>query len=138
MFFSTVAASFSQSNPILGEWQLVHSEGIDKLRSSAQYRSATPSMREDMELKIRERLENTVYSFISEDSLYYTDYVNYRIIQKKARITISDQVLSIMEGAQTKRAKIVELGEDRLVLEPIVEGTQVGKMIFEPYVKPEN
>ncbi len=140
LFFAFITGvSFGQDLSLQGEWQLVHFDGIDKLRASNQYRGATPQLRADMEVKIKERLENTVYNFVSADSLYYTDYVKQRVIQKKAKIEIGeDQVLRIFDGDQVKEARIVVLEENRLVLEPIVSGAQIGKMTFEPYVKPED
>ncbi|MDF2157185.1 hypothetical protein [Algoriphagus sp. CAU 1675] len=136
---SSVLLVSAQDSLLIKEWQLTHFDGIDKMRASQAYRTAVPSMREDIEMKIKARLENTVYNFISMDSLYFTDNVDYQVVQKRVRIEISeDQVLSIFDGPQVKKAKIIELSPERLVLEPILEGGQVGRMIFEPYFKKED
>lgn len=139
LLFSIVFHTSAQDSLLIKEWQLVHFDGIDKMRASQAYRTAVPTMRENMEMKIKSRLENTVYNFISMDSLYYTDNVDYQVIQKKVRIEISeDRVLSIFDGKQVKKAKIIELSPERLVLEPILHGGQMGRMIFEPYIKRED
>ena len=93
-------------------------------------------MKANMEAKINYRLESTVYQFISADSLYFTDFVNQIIVQKKAKIEVSaDNILSINDGDQIKKAKILELEPDRLVIEPIVQGGSVGKFVFERIIE---
>jgi hypothetical protein len=95
-------------------------------------------MKANMEAKINYRLESTVYQFISADSLYYTDFVNQTIVRKKAKIEVSkSNVLSINDGDQVKKARIIESEPNQLILEPIVEGGSVGKFIFERIVEPK-
>lgn len=125
-----------QSQSLIGNWQLVYFDGVEKVRNSPQYKGADATMRSGMEAKINYRLESTVYQFISADSLYFTDFVNQTIVQKKAKIEVSSEnVLSINDGAQIKKAKILELEADRLVIEPIVEGGSVGKFVFERIIE---
>jgi hypothetical protein len=127
-----------QSQSLLGNWQLVHFDGVEKVRNSPQYREADATMKSNMEAKINYRLESTVYQFISADSLYFTDFVNQIIVRKKAKIEVSaDNVLSINDGEQIKKAKILELESTRLVIEPIVEGGNVGKFVFERIIVPK-
>lgn len=128
----------AQSQSLTGNWQLVHFDGVEKVRNSPQYREADETMKANMEAKINYRLESTVYQFISTDSLYFTDFVNQIIVQKKAKIEVSaDNVLTINDGDQIKKAKILELEPNRLVIEPVVQGGNVGKFIFERIIKPK-
>lgn len=128
----------AHSQSLIGKWQLVHFDGVEKVRNSPQYREADETMKSNMEAKINYRLESTVYQFISADSLYFTDFVNQIIVQKKAKIEVSaDNVLSINDGNQIKKAKILELEPDRLVIEPIVQGGNVGKFVFERIKAPK-
>lgn len=128
----------AQSQSLIGNWQLVHFDGVDKVRSSPQYLQADATMKANMEAKINYRLESTVYQFISADSLYFTDFVNQIIVQKKAKIELSaDNVLTINDGAQIKKATILELEPNRLVIEPIVQGGNVGKFVFERIIEPK-
>jgi len=128
----------ANSQSLIGKWQLVHFDGVEKVRNSPQYREAGETMKSNMEAKINYRLESTVYQFISADSLYFTDFVNQIIVQKKAKIEVSaDNMLSINDGNQIKKAKILELEPDRLVIEPIVEGGNVGKFVFERIKAPK-
>lgn len=117
---------------LLGTWQLVHFEAMDQLRKSPQYLNASPAMRESLEYKIQNRLENTVYIFVDGDSLKYTDFVRQEIVQRDAKIEInSDNVLTIHTGSEIKQAKIVEFGDDKMVLEPISKNPGSGKLVFE-------
>ena len=71
---------------LVGTWQLVHFEAMDQLRKSPQYRNANAAMREGLEYKIQNRLENTVYKFVDGDSLKYTDFARQEIVQRDAKI----------------------------------------------------
>ena len=59
--FQTTEYKFEQ---LIGTWQLVHFEAIDHLRKSSEYQNANSAMREGIEYKIQNRLENTVYMFV--------------------------------------------------------------------------
>lgn len=117
---------------LIGTWQLVHFDAMDEIRNSPQYQNSTASMREGIEYKIQNRLENTVYEFVAGDSLKYTDYVMSEVVQKKATVKINLQdILTIQTGAETKQAKIAAVGENRLVLEPVSKNPSSGKLTFE-------
>lgn len=139
LFFAFILSwNSAQSQSLIGNWQLVHFDGAEKVRNSTQYREADATMKANMEGKINYRLESTVYQFISADSLYFTDFVNQTIVQKKAKIEVSpENVLSINDGDQIKKARILTLEPNQLILEPIVEGGSVGKFIFERIVEPK-
>lgn len=121
---------------MVGDWQLVHFDGIEKVKSSPQYLNSGQAFRQGIEERINYRLENTVYKFKSDDSLEYTDFVNQKIVLKSAKIALEEgNVISIKEGDQIKRAKIIELNKSRLILEPISESNVGGKMIFERIIE---
>ncbi|UZD22378.1 hypothetical protein PBT90_02900 [Algoriphagus halophytocola] len=126
-----------QGNPVqieelLGKWQLVYFEAIARLKNSPRFQNSSPAMKADLDYKIKNRLENTVYQFVEGDSLFYNDYQNRDVVQKRAKIEISpDNVLTIFDGKSSRKAKIVSLEEDKLVLEPISDGEGAGKLTFE-------
>ncbi|WP_297335099.1 lipocalin family protein [Algoriphagus sp.] len=126
-------------NPeLLGKWQLVYFDGIERIRQSPRYLNAPATAKEDMEYRIAHRLENTVYEFMEKDSLVFTDYGQKGVVQKRVTFKVDEQqVLHIYEENQTRKAKIIELTEDQLVLEPITESGVLGKLVFKPWVKPE-
>jgi hypothetical protein len=128
-----------QVQQLKGKWQLVYFAGIDKVKSSPQYQSSDSAMRANIEYKIKSRLENTVYDFISSDSLKYTDYENNIIVMKKAKIELKkDSVLTIFDGKVMREAKILELETNRMVLEPISSNSNGGgKLIFERVIEKE-
>jgi len=117
---------------LIGTWQLVHFDAMDEIRKSPQYQNSNAAMREGIEYKIQNRIENTVYQFVEGDSLKYTDYVQQEVVQKEATIEISsDDVITIQTGSEIKQAKIVYLSKDRMVLEPISKNPGSGKLVFE-------
>jgi hypothetical protein len=123
---------------LIGKWQLVYFDGIDQIRNSAQFREADSATRANMEYRIKNRLESTIYQFTPGDSLHYTDMVNQTIIQRRAQIEIGEgDVLIIREGEMERKAKIVDFDENRLVLQPITKSGSSGKMIFERVVEKE-
>ena len=117
---------------LIGKWQMVYFEGIDKIKASPQYKSADVVMRGNIDYKIKSRLENTVYDFISEDSLHYTDLENGALIMKKAKIQLKgEDVLVISTGKEVREARILEINGNKLVFEPISNSSSGGKLEFE-------
>lgn len=125
-----------QIKDLLGKWQLVYFDGIDRVKNSEQYKLSDTAMRANIEYKIQSRLENTVYDFFSTDSLRYSDYQNNTIVMKKAKIELKkDSVLTIFDGREMREAKIIELDSTKLVLEPISKNSSGGKLIFERIIE---
>lgn len=121
-----------QLEELKGKWQLVHFEGIERIKNSPQFINANPASLADMQAKIKNRLENTVYQFIENDSLIYTDFQNQRMIQKKAKLELSpENILTISSGNNVRKAKVLEITESKLVLEPISSNPGAGKLTFE-------
>ncbi|NVJ85822.1 MAG: hypothetical protein HWE15_05920 [Algoriphagus sp.] len=139
LIFSFFEISSSlQAQQLFGKWQLVYFDGIDQIRNSAQFREATPAARSNMEYRIKNRLENTVYEFLPEDSLKYTDMVNQELVLRKATFEVDEnRVLLIKHEDMVRRAQIVELTENKLILQPITQSGMLGRLIFEPYIEPE-
>ncbi|MDE0560109.1 hypothetical protein OU792_08950 [Algoriphagus sp. NF] len=141
-FFSPVLLSLFlsissiEAQQLIGKWQLVYFDGIDRIRNSAQFREADSATRANMEYRIKNRLESTIYQFTPGDSLRYTDMVNQTIVQRRAQIEIGEgDVLIIREGEMERKAKIVDFDENRLVLEPITKSGNSGKLVFERVVE---
>jgi hypothetical protein len=135
ILFFFLQGSPVQMQELLGKWQLVHFDGIDRIRNSPQFRSANPTALADMQAKIKNRLENTIYQFVENDSLLFTDFQNQRMIQKKAKLELSpENILTINSDGQIRKAKIVEVTDSKLVLEPISDSPGAGKLTFEKII----
>ncbi|MBY5952438.1 hypothetical protein KUV23_15730 [Algoriphagus marincola] len=131
-----LSISSIEAQQLIGKWQLVYFDGIDRIRNSAQFREADSATRANMEYRIKNRLESTIYQFTPGDSLRYTDMVNQTIVQRRAQIEIGEgDVLIIREGEMERKAKIVDFDENRLVLEPITKSGNSGKLVFERVVE---
>ena len=127
-----------QIQDLMGKWQLVYFDAIDRLKNSERFQNSSPAMKADLEYKIKSRLENTVYQFVEGDSLLYNDYQDREVVQKHAKIEISpENILTIFDGKSSKKAKIISLEENRLILEPISEGEGAGKLTFERITEKE-
>jgi hypothetical protein len=137
LFAVTLGTAEIQLQQLLGKWQLVYFDGIEKVKKSPQYQSSDSAMRANIEYKIKSRLENTIYDFIPGDSLLFTDYENSIIVMKRAKIDLKkDNVLTIFDGKEMREAKILELEADRMVLEPISSNSNGGgKLIFERVIE---
>lgn len=137
LFAVTLGTAEIQLQQLLGKWQLVNFDGIERVKKSPQYQSSDSAMRANIEYKIKSRLENTVYDFIPGDSLLYTDYENSIIVMKKAKVELKkDNVLTIFDGKEMREAKILELDADRMVLEPVSSNPNGGgKLIFERVIE---
>ncbi|WP_268034424.1 hypothetical protein [Algoriphagus sp. PAP.12] len=136
ILFFFLQGSPVQMQELLGKWQLVHFDGIDRIRNSPQFRSANPTALADMQAKIKNRLENTIYQFVENDSLLFTDFQNQRMIQKKAKLELSpENILTINSDGQIRKAKIVEVTDSKLVLEPISDSPGAGKLTFEKIIE---
>lgn len=136
ILFFFLQGSPIQMQELLGKWQLVHFDGIDRIRNSPQFRSANPTALADMQAKIKNRLENTIYQFVKNDSLLFTDFQNQRMIQKKAKLELSpENILTINSDGQIRKAKIIEVTDSKLVLEPISDSPGSGKLTFEKIIE---
>jgi len=134
----TLILSFSQFQyrDLVGDWQLVYFDGIEKVKSSPKYLNSDKEFRQEVEERINYRLENTVYKFKSDDLLEYTDFENRKIVLKSAKIELEeDNIISIIEDNNTKKAKILELDHYRLVILPISDSPSTGKLVFERIVE---
>ena len=134
----TLILSFSQFQyrDLVGDWQLVYFDGIEKVKSSPKYLNSDKEFRQEVEERINYRLENTVYKFKSDDLLEYTDFENRKIVLKSAKIELEeDNIISIIEDNSIKKAKILELDPYRLVIQPISDSPGTGKLVFERIVE---
>lgn len=132
LLWLTMSTSQIQYSDLVGEWQLVYFDGIEKVKASPQYQSSGPEFRSGVEAKINFRLENTVYKFKTGDILEYTDFEKFQIVLKQAKIELADgNIITIHDKDEIKKAQIVELDGKRLVIQPIGEEASGGKLVFE-------
>lgn len=121
-----------QYSQLIGSWQLVHFDGMEKIVKSPQYQNANAAEKAGMDARINYRLENTVYKFEEGEVLKFTDFENQTIVQKEAEIELMEgDMLLIHEEKGDRLAKIIEFSEDRMVLQPISKSSASGKLIFE-------
>ena len=117
---------------LVGSWQLVHFDGMEKIVYSPQYQNASPVERSGMEVRIKFRLENTVYEFAEGNVLRYTDFENQTVVRKEAKIELSHyNMLLIHDKKGDRLAKIIELTAEKLILQPISKNSSTGKLVFE-------
>lgn len=121
-----------QYSQLIGSWQLVHFDGMEKIVKSPQYQNANPMEKASMDARINYRLENTVYQFEQGDILKFTDFENQTVVQKEVKIELVEgNMLLIHEEKGDRLAKIVEFSGDRMVLQPISKSSATGRLIFE-------
>ncbi|MFC5192500.1 hypothetical protein ACFPIK_12055 [Algoriphagus aquatilis] len=117
---------------LIGSWQLVHFDGMEKIVYSPQYQNATPAQRASMDARIKFRLENTVYEFLEGGKLKYIELQDQTIVRKEAKVELSEGNLLLIHDEKGDRlAQIVEFTPDKLVLQPISKNANTGKLIFE-------
>jgi len=117
---------------LIGAWQLVHFDGMEKIVYSPQYQNASPAQRASMDARIKFRLENTVYEFLEGGKLKYIELQDQTIIRKEAKVELSEGNLLLIHDEKGDRlAQIVEFTPDKLVLQPISKNANTGKLIFE-------
>lgn len=121
-----------QYSQLIGSWQLVHFDGMEKIVKSPQYQNANALEKASMDARIDYRLENTVYQFEEGDILKFTDFENQTVVQKEVKIELGEgNMLLIHDEKGDRLAKIIEFSEDRMVLQPISKSSATGKLIFE-------
>lgn len=117
---------------LVGAWQLVHFDGMEKIVYSPQYQNANSAQRASMDARIKFRLENTVYEFLDGGNLKYIELQDQTIVRKEAKVELSGgNVLLIHDEKGDRLAQIVELTPEKLVLQPISKNANIGKLIFE-------
>ncbi len=117
---------------LVGSWQLVHFDGMEKIVYSPQYQNASPAQRASMDARIKFRLENTVYEFLEGGNLKYIEFQDQTIVRKEAKVGLSNgNILLIHDEKGDRLAQIVELTPEKLVLQPISKNANTGKLIFE-------
>ncbi|SEG46459.1 hypothetical protein [Algoriphagus boritolerans] len=128
----TLFLSQVEYKQLIGSWQLVHFEGMEKIVKSPQYQNANALEKAGMDARINYRLENTVYQFVEGDILKFTDFENQVVVQKEAKIELMDgNMLVIHEEKGDRLAQIIEFSENRMVLQPISKAAASGRLIFE-------
>jgi hypothetical protein len=133
-FVLTLALSLGQIqySQLIGSWQLVHFDGMEKIVKSPQYQNANPAEKASMDARINYRLENTVYEFVEGDVLKFTDFEDQTVVQKEVKIELGEgNMLLIHDQKGDRLAQIIEFSENRMVLQPISKSSATGRLIFE-------
>ena len=131
MFLWTTSVQVEYKD-LIGAWQLVHFDGMEKIVYSPQYQNATPLQRAGMDARIKFRLENTVYEFLEGETLKYIELQDQTIVRKEAKVELTEgKILLIRDEKGDRLAQIVEFSPDKLVLQPISKNANTGKLIFE-------
>lgn len=131
MFLWTTSVQVEYKD-LIGAWQLVHFDGMEKIVYSPQYQNATPLQRAGMDARIKFRLENTVYEFLEGETLKYIELQDQTIVRKEAKVELTEgKILLIHDEKGDRLAQIVEFSPDKLVLQPISKNANTGKLIFE-------
>lgn len=129
MWMTSVQIEYKE---LIGAWQLVHFDGMEKIVYSEQYQNATPAQRASMDARIKFRLENTVYEFLEGETLKYIELQDQTIVRKEAKVELREGNLLLIHDEKGDRlAQIVEFSPTKLVLQPISKNANTGKLIFE-------
>jgi hypothetical protein len=132
IIFLLVQIDQVEYNELVGSWQLVHFDGMEKIVYSEQYQNASPAQRASMDARIKFRLENTVYEFLEGETLKYIELQDQTIVRKEAKVELRDGNLLLIHDEKGDRlAQIVEFSSTKLVLQPISKNANTGKLIFE-------
>ena len=129
MWMTSVQIEYKE---LIGAWQLVHFDGMEKIVYSEQYQNASPAQRASMDARIKFRLENTVYEFLEGETLKYIELQDQTIVRKEAKVELREGNLLLIHDEKGDRlAQIVEFSPTKLVLQPISKNANTGKLIFE-------
>ena len=129
MWMTSVQIEYKE---LIGAWQLVHFDGMEKIVYSEQYQNATPAQRASMDARIKFRLENTVYEFLEGETLKYIELQDQTIVRKEAKVELREGNLLLIHDEKGDRlAQIAEFSPTKLVLQPISKNANTGKLIFE-------
>lgn len=131
LFFIPNSATIDYKE-LIGSWQLVHFDGIQKIVYSLEYQNANPEQRASMDARIKFRLENTVYEFMEGNNLKYIEFENKTVVLKEAKVELREgNMLLIHDEKGDRLAQIVELSAEKLVMQPISKNQNMGKLVFE-------
>ena len=129
---------FAQINPqhLAKTWKLKSYDVIEKIKFLDAYRQGSAEMKKRFDQIAQLVLDSTQYDFKPNGTLVYTDVdqANVKIIRRKARWTVKEDILLIeeTERAYKRKAKIKKLTTNQLILIPIInEKVGSSKMIFE-------
>ncbi len=124
---------FSQED-LAQRWKLIEFNTFDNIRTSPSFQEMAADQQQLFEHMVKTVLDSTVYEFREDGTMSYHEYSNQKkqlyIIQ--AEWELNGDVLLIKTENQYKRrkAKVLSLAEDQLVLSPMISGTAEGKMTF--------
>jgi hypothetical protein len=116
-----------------GEWKLISYEAIEAIRDSPQYKAMPQAQKEELDLRLEEQLNNTLYIFDGKDQMQYTSFEGKQMFNREAKYRVVGDRLTITDAKNqsTREAVIHSLKDDILILMPMKKdnlGSE--KMIF--------
>ena len=119
-------------------WKLKSYDAIEKIKFSGAYTNGSEEMKKVFDKMAKLVLDSTRYDFKANGALVYTDIelsnLEVKIIKRNARWSIKSNVLLIEETERNykRKAKIIKLTADQLVIIPIINGQDgSSQMVFE-------
>jgi len=102
---------------IIGKWQMVSFEAFTNILLSPRHYEADEADRFRLEQTFQMVLDSTYYDF-REDTVFFSDYKNYRMIEKVGLWNIKSDTLYIndLSKIQTYKYLIKQVDADSLVL----------------------
>ena len=112
-----------QNTSIYGIWKIRSYDVIDKIKQSPAYLFGDENGRKILDRQFEEVLSRGEYIF-GNDTLWYTDIQNNKLIQRRAFWKIDGNNLQIIEIDRRfdREAYIHKLNADTLIISPIIEG----------------
>jgi len=118
---------------IIGDWQMVSFEAFTNILLSPRHYEASEADRNRLEETFQLVLDNTYYNF-KDDTVYFSDYKEYKIIEKTGIWNIESDTLYINDISKIMTYKyfIKKVNSDSLVMSFIYRNGKVGRndMVF--------
>lgn len=129
----SLTAQEVDTSQLIGKWKLKSYDTIELILSSPAFQQMPENTKKEMTDRIDQQLDNTVYHFVSNDSLIYTDIESGKVVHRKAIYNLNGTYLTLKEidRPYSRQAKILKLNKQTLIFTPVVEGKDgKGEMVF--------
>lgn len=119
-------------------WKLKSYDAIEKIKFSTAYTNGSAEMKKVFDKMAKLVLDSTRYDFKANGTLVYTDIeltnLEVKVLRRNARWSIKGDTLTIEETERDyqRKAKIIKLTANQLVIIPIINGQDgSSQMVFE-------
>jgi hypothetical protein len=132
-FHIDVRAQQLDAPQLEGKWKLISYEAIDAIRDSPQYKALPQTQKEELDLRLEEQLNNTIYIFDGKDQMQYTSFEGKKMLNREANYKVVGDRLIITDAKNqsNREALIHSLKDDVLILIPMKKDSLGSeKMIF--------